>query len=101
MFGIIVIVIIIAAFLLMAVVLIQAPKGGGLGAGFGGGGGANMMGGVQRTSDLLERATWGLMAFILVASVVSVMFIESGNQGYQVDSSEGTELMKQIQDRPE
>ncbi len=101
MFGIIVIIIIIAAFLLMGVVLIQAPKGGGLGAGFGGGGGANMMGGVQRTTDLLERATWGLMAFILVASVVSVMFIETDRVSNGINPDEGTKLMQRIQDMPE
>ena len=45
-------IILIIAFLLGAVILVQNPKGGGLAAGFTGGA---SMGGVQRTTDFLEK----------------------------------------------
>lgn len=63
---------VIVALLLGIVVLIQNPKGGGLGAGFQG---AAQVGGVQRTADFLEKATWylgiGLFALCLIAAVMN------------------------------
>ena len=50
-----IVVILIISFLLGAVILVQNPKGGGLAAGFTGGA---QMGGVQRTTDFLEKSTW-------------------------------------------
>ena len=63
--------------MLMGVVLIQNPKGGGLGAGFGGGGGASAFGGVQRTTDFLEKATWGLAVALLVFCIFINAFINT------------------------
>ncbi len=54
--------IILVCLLLGIIVLIQNPKGGGLGSGFGN---VNQIGGVKRTADFLEKATWGL-AILLV-----------------------------------
>jgi len=54
--------IILVCLLLGVIVLIQNPKGGGLGSGFGN---VNQIGGVKRTADFLEKATWGL-AILLV-----------------------------------
>ncbi len=42
------------AFLLVVVIMVQNPKGGGLSSSFGGGGGAQI-GGVQKTSDFLDK----------------------------------------------
>ncbi len=55
---------------LIVVVLIQNPKGGGLGAGLNNN--ANLLGGVQRSTDILEKTTWGfgiaLFAFCIIAN---------------------------------
>ena len=56
-------IILIIAFLLGAVILVQNPKGGGLAAGFTGGA---SMGGVQRTTDFLEKSTWYLVVVALL-----------------------------------
>ena len=48
------VVILIVCFLLGAVILVQNPKGGGLANGFQG---ASQIGGVQRTTNFLEKAT--------------------------------------------
>jgi preprotein translocase subunit SecG len=59
----------IAAVFLILVVLAQNPKGGGLSSTFGGSGGQLI--GVKKTSDLLEKMTWGLAIAILVFSLTS------------------------------
>ena len=59
-------IILIIAFLLGAVILVQNPKGGGLAAGCTGGA---SMGGVQRTTDFLEKSTWYLVVALFVACI--------------------------------
>ncbi|MDG1381218.1 MAG: preprotein translocase subunit SecG, partial [Flavobacteriales bacterium] len=49
--------ILIIAILLGAVILVQNPKGTGLASGFEA---AGKIGGVQRTTDFLEKSTWYL-----------------------------------------
>lgn len=68
--------IIIACLLLALVILIQNPKGGGLDSSFGS---ASQLGGVQKTTDFLEKATWGLAIFIVVLSLVASMNAGSGS----------------------
>ena len=69
----VIILILIVAVLLVLVVLAQNSKGGGLSSQFGGSGASNIIG-VKKTSDLLERLTWGLAIAILVLSVtVNIM----------------------------
>lgn len=58
------ILIILVCLLLIGIILIQKPKGGGLGSSFGGS--ANMLGGVQKTNEFLDKATWGLATALLV-----------------------------------
>jgi preprotein translocase subunit SecG len=48
------------------VVLIQNSKGGGLASGFSSG---NQIMGVKKTSDGIEKLTWGLAALLLVLSL--------------------------------
>lgn len=74
-FLILVILIILAAILLIAVVLLQNSKGGGLASNFVAG---NQTFGVRQTADLLEKFTWGLVAFILVVSVVTSFTLGKG-----------------------
>lgn len=60
------IIIIIASILLTFVVFAQNPKGGGLSSDFGA---AQQLGGVQKTNDFIEKATWVLAATIMVLSI--------------------------------
>lgn len=68
-FTILVVLIIIAAILLIAVVLLQNGKDGGLATNFTS---ANQTLGVRQTATILEKATWYLVAFILVLSIITV-----------------------------
>lgn len=59
--------IIIASILLVFIVLMQNPKGGGLSTDFGA---AQQIGGVKKTADFVEKATWSLAGFIAVTSII-------------------------------
>lgn len=65
------ILIVIAAILLTLLVLVQNSKGGGLAAGFASG---NQVMGAPRTADFLEKATWTIVALIVVFSIAAVGF---------------------------
>ena len=66
MYTLLVILIVIAALLMIGIVLIQESKGGGLASQFSG---YNQIGGVRKTTDFIEKATWALAAFMVVISV--------------------------------
>ena len=66
MTGLFISLIALASVLLILVVFIQNPKGGGLSSDFGS---AQQIGGVQKTTDFIEKATWGLASFIAIASI--------------------------------
>ena len=66
MYTLFVILIVIAALLMIGIVLIQESKGVGLASQFSG---YNQIGGVRKTTDFIEKATWFLAAFMVVISV--------------------------------
>jgi len=70
--------ILIIAILLGAVILVQNPKGTGLAAGFES---AGKIGGVQRTTDFLEKATWYLTAALFVLCIAATGAFSSGSGG--------------------
>ena len=66
MYTLLVILILIAAILMIGIVLIQESKGGGLSSSFSS---YNQIGGVRKTTDFIEKATWGLAIAMVVISV--------------------------------
>ncbi len=76
-FVILVCLIVVASVLMCFIVLIQNSKGGGLAAGFAS---SNQIMGVRKTTDVLEKATWGLAIFMVVVSVVSAYALPSAGQ---------------------
>ena len=72
----VIILIFIVAILLGIIVLVQNPKGGGLASNFGA---ANQIGGVRRTADFLEKATWTLaITMVLLCLLSSYLQSERG-----------------------
>ena len=67
MYTLFVILIVIAAVLMIGIVLIQESKGGGLSSSFAS---YNQIGGVRKTTDFIEKATWSLAAAMVVISVI-------------------------------
>ena len=76
-FSIFVALIVFVCFLLVLVIMVQNPKGGGLSSSFGGG--TQQLGGVQKTSDFLDRSTWLLATLLLALILVSNITLSSGN----------------------
>jgi preprotein translocase subunit SecG len=91
-FTIFLVLIIFVAFLLVVVIMVQNPKGGGLSSSFGGGG-TQQLGGVQKTTDFLDKSTWTLggllLALILLSSIPLVGSIESTQSS--IENSEAIE----------
>ena len=67
MYYLFLILIIIAALLMIGIVLIQESKGGGLSSNFSAG---NQLAGVRKTTDFIEKATWGLAIAMVVLSIL-------------------------------
>ncbi|MBT8187152.1 MAG: preprotein translocase subunit SecG [Croceitalea sp.] len=82
-FSIFLILIIVVCLLLVLVIMVQNPKGGGLSSSFGGGG-TQIVGGVKKTGDFLDKSTWTLAALLIVLILLSNVALK-GNYG-QVDS---------------
>lgn len=87
MYLLFVILMMIASVLMCFIVLIQNSKGGGLASGFSS---SNAIMGVRKTTDFLEKATWGLAAFMVVMSIATA---------YVMPTSSNTEdvIMQQAQ----
>jgi len=61
---------ILASVLLIGVVYIQNSKGGGLSSEFGS---PTQLGGVQKTTEFIEKLTWSLAGIIVVASILTTI----------------------------
>lgn len=83
------ILILIASLLLIGIVLVQNSKGGGLASGFSS---SNQIMGVRKTTDFLEKATWGLAGFVIVFSIVATAFIPRAGHEKQ------SEIKQQVND---
>ena len=85
-YTLLVILIVIAAILMVGIVLIQESKGGGLASSFAS---YNQIGGVRKTTDFIEKTTWGLAAFMVVVSIACAYVAPHGeNEGALIDNIE-------------
>src|ERR1043165_4637699 len=74
MYTVVTVLIIIVCVLLVLVVLVQNSKGGGLASGFAG---SNQVMGVKKTSDFIEKLTWGLALTLVVLCLVASFALPS------------------------
>ncbi|HLP49811.1 MAG TPA: preprotein translocase subunit SecG [Chitinophagales bacterium] len=74
MYAFITIIIVVICALLGAVVLIQNPKGGGLNASFGGVG--QQLLGARRSTDIVEKLTWGFAVALIVLCLSTAFFVD-------------------------
>jgi preprotein translocase subunit SecG len=83
------ILIVLAAILMILIVLVQNSKGGGLVSGFSS---SNQIMGVRKTTDFLEKTTWGLAVVIVLLSIVATGYVEkqSTQAGTEVSKDAGT-----------
>ena len=93
MYIFITILIVIAAILLTLLVLVQNSKGGGLAAGFASG---NQVMGAPRTADFLEKATWTLIAIIVVLCIAGAGF----TKGRQASTEQESQIQVEATEQP-
>ena len=62
-----VVLIVLVSLLMIGIVLIQESKGGGLSSNFSS---SNAIMGVRKTTDFVEKATWGLAIAMVIFSVI-------------------------------
>ncbi|HBK84111.1 MAG TPA: preprotein translocase subunit SecG [Flavobacterium sp.] len=68
----------IVCFLLILAIMVQNPKEGGLSSSFGG---SQQIGGVQKTTDFLDKSTWYLGIALIVLIFLSTMSFNNGESG--------------------
>lgn len=64
----------LVCLLLMLVVLVQNPKGGGIDSTFGGSQATQMLG-ASRSTDMIEKITWGLAAALFALCVLTALAV--------------------------
>jgi preprotein translocase subunit SecG len=67
-FSIFLVLITVVCFLLIIVIMVQNPKGGGLSSSLGG---STQLGGVQKTTDFLDKSTWTLAGVLIILILLS------------------------------
>src|SRR4051812_13065472 len=82
------ILIIITCVLLVLVVLVQNPKGGGISTGIIG---SNQVMGVKKTTDFIEKLTWGLALTLVVLCLIAGLTLPN-----KEDRGIGTSMQEQI-----
>ena len=93
LFTVLTVLVLIASVLITLIVLLQNGKGGGLASNFVAG---NQTFGVRQTTDILEKITWGLVAFIFVVSILSTFTLN--NKGKAIDY---TDKIENVEAAPE
>ena len=88
MYTIITILIILTSVLLVLIVLVQNPKGGGLSTGIIG---SSQVMGVKKTTDFIEKLTWGLALTLVVLSLLAGLTLPN-----KEDRNVGTSMQEQI-----
>ena len=92
LFTILTVLVLIASALLTLIVLLQNGKGGGLASNFVAG---NQTFGVRQTADILEKITWGLVAFVGVGAIlINVFTLNPVKQSVDVTDKIATEVVE-------
>jgi preprotein translocase subunit SecG len=88
MYTLFVVLISLASLLMIGIVLIQESKGGGLASAFSS---SNQIMGVRKTTDFIEKATWGLAIAMVVISVICAYVAPSATTSESVLENSATE----------
>ena len=81
MYLLFIVLIVLASILMCFIVLVQNSKGGGLASSFAS---SNQIMGVRKTTDFIEKLTWGLAIFMVVVSILTSYFIPAAHEGSSV-----------------
>ncbi len=92
MYTAVTILLILTSVLLVLVVLVQNPKGGGISSGIIG---SNQVMGVKKTTDFIEKLTWGLIFSLIILCLVAGMVLPNKD-----NRNIGTSMQDQIENAP-
>lgn len=79
----------IVCFLLILAIMVQNPKGGGLSSSFGG---SQQLGGVQKTTDFLDKSTWTLGGVLIALILLSSLSFNGTTSGSKVLGEDETAI---------
>jgi preprotein translocase subunit SecG len=82
-YSVFLVLIVVVCLLLTLVIMVQNPKGGGLSSSFGAG--ASQLGGVQKTTDFLDRSTWILGFSLIFLILLSAVAFDTDKDSILVD----------------
>jgi preprotein translocase subunit SecG len=91
-FTIFLVLITIVCFLLIVVVMVQNPKGGGLSSTFGS---SQQMGGVQKTTDFLDKSTWTLGMVLIGLILLSSLSFDNSSASKIIDDASIVPIQKE------
>jgi len=80
--------------------MVQNPKGGGLSSSFGGGG-SQSLGGVQNTTNFLDKSTWTLAIALFALILLSNFAIPRNNTVDLKSATEGIVNEREVFETPE
>lgn len=83
-FSVFLVLITVVCFLLIVVIMVQNPKGGGLSSTFGN---SQQIGGVQKTTDFLDKSTWTLGIILIALIMFSSLAFDDSNESIKIDKS--------------
>lgn len=86
-FSVFLVLITVVCFLLIVVIMVQNPKGGGLSSTFGS---SQQIGGVQKTTDFLDKSTWTLGIILIALIMFSSLAFNDGDGTVKIDKSNAT-----------
>ena len=81
MYLLFIVLMVLAAVLMCFVVLVQNSKGGGLSSSFAS---SNQIMGVRKTTDFIEKLTWGLAGFMVVISIAASYVVPTAAESSSV-----------------
>lgn len=91
--------IIIVSLLLILVIMVQNPKGGGLSSSFGGAG-SQSLGGVQSTTNFLDKSTWTLALTLFALILLSNFSIPRDSDLELKSATDGIVNDREVIDTP-
>lgn len=96
-FNIFLVLITIVCALLIIVIMVQNPKGGGLSSTFGG---SQQLGGVQKTTDFLDKSTWTLGIILIALILFSSLAFNQNKNSYLIDGDAPTPAQQEVPQTP-
>lgn len=93
MYSVIVILILLVSIFLAAAVLVQNSKGGGLAANFSA---PNQIMGVRKTTETIEKITWGLAIALVVLSLAATVAIPSHSMDVAAETEVDVNAAKNV-----